>query len=230
MASAFHFITIFPELISSYLSFGLVGKAIEKQMVETGVHDLRTYADNKARSVDDRVYGGGPGMIFRPEPLARAIGAIKATLSDAYVIYPSPCGTVFTQEVAHRLSQKPALLFICGRYEGIDQRIIDREVDEELSLGDFVLAGGELPALAMAEACMRLVPGVIGHEDVHVEESFSQGLLEYPHYTRPDVFEGSAVPPVLLSGNHDEIRKWRQAQSQARTAARRPDLLKKITS
>lgn len=227
MVSEFHFITIFPDLIRQYLSFGLLGKALEKGLFAAKVHNLRDYAENKTQSVDDRVYGGGPGMVFRPEPLARAIQAIRETTPALYTIYPSPTGKPFVQADAARLVEKTALLFICGRYEGIDQRVIDRYVDEELSLGDFVLAGGELPALAMTEASARMIPAVIGHEDVHCEESFSAGLLEYPHYTRPETFDGMAVPPVLLSGNHAEIQKWREKMSIERTEARRPDLLKK---
>lgn len=221
------YLTIFPPIIEHYLSASLLGKAIEKGILESTVVDLRDFAENKSGSIDDRVYGGGPGMVFRPEPLAKAIRSLKEKDPSILVIYPSPSGRVFSQEEAKRLVRDhESLFFICGRYEGIDERIIEKEVDLELSLGDFILAGGELPALAISEACARLIPGVIGHADVHKEESFSDGLLEYPHYTRPELFEGMAVPDVLLSGHHEEIRKWRAEMSLKRTSNRRPDLVR----
>lgn len=234
-----HFITIFPNLITDYLKYGLMKKALDQGLFEIAVYDLRDYSDNKTRRVDDRVYGGGAGMVLSPEPLARAIGAVRATRpseANLHVVYPSPAGKPFVQADAVRFSKMTDILFICGRYEGIDERIIELYVDEECSLGDFVLTGGELPALAMTEAAARCIPQVIGHLDVHLEESFSHlgadgatgdGALEYPHYTRPECFEGRSVPSVLLSGHRAEIDAWRRMQSRVRTETRRPDLLKK---
>ncbi len=224
----FYFLTIFPDLVSHYLSFGLLGKALEKGLLRGEAIDLRAFAENKAQSVDDRVYGGGPGMVFRPEPLARAIGAVKGRDPAAHVIYATPAGRPFKQADALRLVEKKSLLFIAGRYEGIDQRIVEKYVDEELSIGDYILSGGELPSLVMAEAVARLVPGMIGHEAVHREESFCDDLLEYPHYTRPEVFEDMAVPKVLLSGNHRDIEAWRDDKRREKTAKVRPDLLKRM--
>lgn len=234
-----HFITIFPDLILDYLKYGLMKKAIDQGLFEIAVYDLRNYSDNKTRRVDARVYGGGPGMVLSPEPLARAIHTVRESLrphAALHVVYPSPAGKPFVQADAVRFSEMSDILFICGRYEGIDERIIELYVAEECSLGDFVLTGGELPALAMTEAAARCIPEVIGHDDVHREESFSHltadsatgdGALEYPHYTRPECFEGMTVPSVLLSGHRAEIDAWRRAQSHARTQMRRPDLLKK---
>lgn len=226
----YYFLTIFPQLIEHYLSFGLIGKAGKKGLFQASVYDLRQFAENKALSVDDRVYGGGPGMVFRPQPLARGIRAIEEKEPELRIIYPSPSGTPFTHADAERLLGYKAILFLCGRYEGIDERIIDHYVDEEISIGDFVLSGGELPALAIFEASVRFIPELIGHADATVEESFADGLLEYPHYTRPEEFEGMRVPDILLSGNHAEIQKWRQKMARQRTALRRPDLLAKKQS
>jgi len=226
MLRHFDILTIFPRFFDSYLSQGLVGKAVEKKIVEAAVHNLRDWAKDKHRMVDDVPYGGGDGMVFAPEPLSGAIEQIRRGHEKGRVIYLSCQGRLFNQSLAKELVQKwDRILLVCGRYEGIDQRVIDSVIDEEISVGDYVLAGGEVAALVVMDALIRLIPGVVGKENSLKEESFEWGLLEYPHYTRPEDFRGMKVPPVLLSGNHAEIRKWRVLEAVKKTLRQRPDLL-----
>ncbi len=229
MTQRFDILTLFPDSISSYLQSSLLGKAVEKSLVKYHLHQLRDYATDKHRRVDDEVYGGGEGMVFKPEPLASAIDAIRKDYRKGRIIYLSPQGRRLDQSIVSELSQYDELLLICGRYEGIDERVIQGWVDEEISLGDFVLCGGEIPALAIVEAVTRLIPGVVGKENSLVEETFSEGLLEYPQYTRPPDFRGMKVPEVLLQGNHQEIAHWRREEALRRTFLKRPDLLNALS-
>lgn len=228
MTQCFDILTLFPEALRPYLQASLLGKAAEKGLVQFHLHQLRDYATDKHRRVDDEVYGGGEGMVMKPEPLAAAIEAVSKDYRKGRVIYLSPQGRKLDQAIVRELSAYDEILLICGRYEGIDERILEGWVDEEISLGDFVLCGGELPALALVEALTRLVPGVVGKEASLREESFSDGLLEYPHYTRPPVFRGRSVPEILLQGNHGEIQAWRRKEALRRTLEKRPDLLEKL--
>ncbi|MFN4021609.1 MAG: tRNA (guanosine(37)-N1)-methyltransferase TrmD [Hydrogenophilus thermoluteolus] len=223
-------VTLFPEMFAALTEYGVTGRAAKRGRYTLVFHNPRDHTPLPHRQVDDRPYGGGPGMVMRPEPLTAAIRAAKTAQHAELgftgpVIYLSPQGKRFTQADAHRLAQYPAFTLLCGRYEGIDQRVIDLEVDEELSLGDFVLSGGELAAMVVLDATIRLLPGVLGDAESARRDSFQAGLLDHPHYTRPETFEGLRVPSVLLSGNHTAIQKWRQAQAMERTARRRPDLL-----
>jgi tRNA (guanine37-N1)-methyltransferase len=218
-------------MIQQALVAGIVGRAIERKMLNVVVHDLRDYTTDRHRVVDDVSYGGGPGMVLKPEPLFRALDAIEAMEeSRATVLLTSPQGTLLNQRMVERLSRQPRLVLLCGRYEGVDERVRSR-VDEEVSIGDYVVSGGELPALVVIDAVARMVPGVVGDEQSVAEDSFGRGLLDVPHYTRPAEIAGGPggaalkVPDVLLSGNHAEIRRWRKREALARTMARRPDLL-----
>jgi tRNA (guanine37-N1)-methyltransferase len=222
----FDIVTIFPKMVEAGLAEGVLARGIARGVVDVGVHDLRAHTTDRHRSVDDVPYGGGPGMVMKPEPLYRAVEAIKATrgLPDA-VILLTPQGRVFTQREAERLAGLSHVVLLCGRYEGIDERVRALVATDELSIGDFVVSGGELPALIIVDAVSRLIPGVVGDEQSVEQESFSRGLLDYPHYTRPAEFQGAAVPPVLLSGHHAEVERWRRRAALARTLERRPDLL-----
>jgi tRNA (guanine37-N1)-methyltransferase len=235
----FDIVTIFPAMVEQALGAGIVGRAIERGTLDVTIHDLRAFTIDRHRVVDDIPYGGGPGMVLKPEPMFGALDAIACDSEvAATVILTSPQGTPFTQEVAQRLSRLPRLALLCGRYEGVDERVRAR-VDEEISIGDYVLSGGELAALVIVDAVARLVPGVVGDEQSVVDDSFSRGLLDFPQYTRPAELTirgtGAAagdplkVPDVLLSGNHAEIRRWRKREAVARTLARRPDLLSAAT-
>jgi tRNA (guanine37-N1)-methyltransferase len=221
-------VTIFPAMVEQALTAGILGRAIERKVLDVRVHDLRAFTTDRHHVVDDVPYGGGPGMVLKPEPLVRALDALTAEAGKARVLLTSPQGTSLTQGVAERLSKSEHLVMLCGRYEGVDERVRAR-VDEEISIGDYVLSGGELPALVIVDAVARLVPGVVGDEQSVAEDSFSRGLLDFPQYTRPaEVTIGvsnAKVPDVLLSGNHAEIRRWRKRQAVARTLERRPDLL-----
>jgi tRNA (guanine37-N1)-methyltransferase len=219
-------VTIFPRMLSEPLADGIVGRARAAGLVAIHVHDLRDHTDDRHRSVDDAPFGGGPGMVMKPEPFFAALAAIRATRGtpDAVVML-TPAGVPFTQAGARRLVGLGHVVLLCGRYEGIDERVREALATEELSIGDYVLSGGEIPALAVVDAVARLVPGVVGDEQSVEGDSFTRGLLDYPHYTRPAEFEGRAVPPVLLSGHHGEIRRWRRNAALERTAERRPDLL-----
>ncbi len=218
-------VTIFPRFCDGPLGEGIVRRAIDRGLVDVRVHDLRDYTTDRHRSVDDVSYGGGPGMVFKPEPLFRAVDAIRAEAGIDAVILTSPQGRPFTQAAAERLAALGHIVVLCGRYEGVDDRVREALATEALSIGDFVLSGGELPALVIVDAVVRLQPGAVGDEDSVEEDSFSRGLLDYPHYTRPAEFRGWRVPDVLMSGNHAEIRRWRKREALARTLALRPDLL-----
>ena len=220
-------VTLFPRMIAGTLEFGVVGRAITRGLLSVGSEDPRAHTADVHRTVDDRPYGGGPGMVMKPEPLVAAIRAAHARLpSGSPRVYLSAQGEPFGQALAQELARGPGMLLIAGRYEGVDERVIELATDREVSVGDYVLSGGELPALTVIDAVARLLPGALGDERSSVEESFAQGLLDWPHYTRPEVFEGAAVPTVLLSGDHADIRRWRLKQALARTAQRRPDLLR----
>lgn len=223
-------ITLFPEMFAALTGSGITRRAIDRGLYALGFHNPRDFTSDPHRTVDDRPYGGGPGMVMLAEPLTQAIRAARAAQERALgrsgrVIYLSPQGRRLEQEVVLELAAEPALVLLCGRYEGVDQRLIDREVDEELSLGDFVLSGGELPAMVLLDAIVRQLPGALNTADSAQEDSFADGLLDCPHYTRPERYEDERVPEVLLSGNHAAIRRWRLKQSLGRTWLRRPDLL-----
>ena len=221
----FDVVTIFPAMVEAALSVGVVGRAIEKGLLEVKVHDLRDFTTDRHRSVDDQPFGGGPGMVMKVEPIFKALDAIEtARGTKGTVLLTSPQGAVFNQGLAARLSERKHLVLLCGRYEGVDERVRSR-VDEEISIGDYVLSGGELPALVVVDAVARFVPGVVGDDQSVAEDSFSRGLLDFPHYTRPAEIGGERVPDVLMSGNHGDIRRWRRRQSLARTLERRPELL-----
>ncbi len=215
-------ITLFPELFEAPLRISLLGKAIAAGVIEVEVHDLRRWGIGRHRSVDDEPYGGGAGMVMRPEPIFAAVEAVS--VGDAHVILLSPRGRVFDQARAQELARLPHLVLVCGRYEGVDERVAEHLADEELSIGDYVLAGGELAALVVIEATSRLVAGVVGNVESLENESHASGLLEYPHYTRPADFRGHRVPEVLLSGDHQAVAHWRAERSEEVTRERRPDL------
>ncbi|MFI5177175.1 MAG: tRNA (guanosine(37)-N1)-methyltransferase TrmD [Vicinamibacterales bacterium] len=219
-------ITIFPAMVDAALSEGVIGRARERGLVDIRVRDLREYTHDRHRSVDDVPYGGGPGMVMKPEPLFRAVEAIAAERGrPSAVVLMTPQGRRLTHAEAVRLSRLDHLVVICGRYEGVDERVAEALVTDEISIGDYVLSGGELPALVVIDAAVRLVPGVVGDAASVETDSFAEGLLDHPHYTRPAVFRGLAVPEVLVSGHHGEIDRWRRAERVRRTKARRPDLL-----
>jgi len=219
-------VTLFPEMIAGALGFGVVGRAVERGLLSVGTEDPRTHTSDVHRTVDDRPYGGGPGMVLKPEPMLAAIRAAHGRLPQGSPrIHLSAQGEPFDQARARELAALPGLLLVAGRYEGLDERVVELGIDRELSIGDYVLSGGELPALVVIDAIARLLPGALGDARSSVEDSFAEGLLDWPHYTRPEVFEGLGVPQVLLSGNHADIRRWRLEQAVARTWARRPDLI-----
>jgi tRNA (guanine37-N1)-methyltransferase len=221
----FHVITLFPEMFESPLGSGMVARAIKAGLISVTVHPLRPFGLGAYRQVDDTPYGGGSGMVMRPEPIAAAIDQVLASRAGLWRVLMTPQGEPLTQARVRELAERrPGLLLIAGRYEGIDERV-RALVDCELSIGDYVLSGGELPALVVIEAVARLVPGVLGNPDSLREESFSDATLEYPQYTRPEEFRGMRVPEVLLSGDHERVRRWRAEQALARTRQRRPDLL-----
>ena len=223
----FHIITIFPEYFDSPLKHGVIGKAISSGLLQVQPVDLRAFTTDRHRTTDDRPYGGGAGMVMIPEPLSKAIITTKAGKEDIPVILFSPSGRLLTHKLATKLSKHDEIILICGRYEGIDQRIVERFVDMELSIGDFVLSGGEPAALVLIDAVGRLIPGVLGSEDSASNDSFATGLLEHPHYTRPRSFMGMEVPEVLVSGDHKKIEEWRRRKSLELTLKRRPELLDK---
>jgi tRNA (guanine37-N1)-methyltransferase len=219
-------VTLFPDMISGALKFGIVGRALERGLLSVGTEDPRAHTSDPHRTVDDRPYGGGPGMVLKPEPMLAAIEAARSRLpTGSPRIYLSAQGEPFGQRQAEALAALPGFVLVAGRYEGLDERAVMLGIDRELSMGDYVLSGGELPALVVIDAVARLLPGALGDERSSVEESFAAGLLDWPHYTRPEVYEGLTVPQVLLSGNHADIRRWRLGQAVARTWQRRPDLI-----
>lgn len=224
---SFNIITIFPEMFDAFLNYGIISKAVQKNIIEITLLNVRDFSKNKYGSIDDRPYGGGAGMLMNFEPLYLAIQYAKSLFEYATVIYLSPQGKIFQQKHIKKLITKKKIIFICGRYEGIDQRIIDDQIHEEWSIGNYIMSGGELAAMVMIDAISRLIPGVIKTEASIKEESFSNYLLDYPHYTRPKIINKLSVPKVLLSGNHKKIRLWRLQQSLGQTWIKRPDLLKK---
>jgi tRNA (guanine37-N1)-methyltransferase len=222
-------ITLFPDAFEAMSSMGVTGRAIEDGKVNVKVTNPRDFASDKHRSVDDRPYGGGPGMVMTVEPLRSAIIAAKARQSeDCQVSLLSPQGQRLDQNAIRELAERPGLILVCGRYEGIDERLIDLEVNEEWSIGDFVISGGELAAAVLIDAVARMVPGVLGDEESAQQDSFMNGLLDHPHFSRPELIEDLQVPPVLLSGDHEAIRKWRRKQALGKTWQKRPDLLENI--
>ena len=222
----FGVVTLFPELCAPFAQQGVVGRAVKSGILAVDYFNPRDYTHDRHRTVDDRPYGGGPGMLMMVEPLKQAITAAKQSGGEGTrVIYLSPQGKPLTQKGVRTLVEYDSMVLVCGRYEGIDERVIERYVDEEWSIGDYVLSGGELPAMVLMDAVARLVPGVLGHHASAIEDSFAEGLLDCPHYTRPEVLDGESVPEVLLSGDHEKIRQWRLQQSLGRTWLRRPELL-----
>ena len=219
-------VSLFPEMFSAVTEHGVTGRAVAQGLVSVSHSNPRDFTADRHRTVDDRPYGGGPGMVMKIEPLRQAIAAAReAAGPGARVVYLSPQGGRFDHRRAVALAREAALVLVAGRYEGVDERLLETEVDEELSIGDYVLSGGELAAMVVIDAVTRQLPGVLGHEQSAQEDSFADGLLDCPHYTRPEEYRGRQVPEVLLSGNHEEIRRWRLKQALGRTFERRPDLL-----
>jgi len=222
----FHLITIFPDMLDA-LHYGVVGRAIDNKIIWLHRHNPRDFADSAHGYIDDRPYGGGPGMVMQAPPLAKAIAAAKNTHPDATTLYLSPQGKPLTQALAKTLSQQTALILLAGRYEGVDQRLLDSAIDQEISVGDFIVSGGELPAMLLIDAITRLLPNVLGEPQSAIHDSFSDHLLDHPCYTRPEQFAGLSVPNVLKSGDHQAIRRWRLQQSLGKTWQKRPDLIKR---
>ena len=223
----FDIVTIFPGMFAAPLAGGVVGRAIARGVLAVAVHDLRDFTSDRHRVVDDVPFGGGPGMVLKPEPLFEAVDAIRRTAGEPdAVVLTTPQGRRFTQAEAARLSRLRHVVILCGRYEGVDDRVREHLATEELSIGDYVLSGGELPALVIVDAAARLVPGVVGDEASVARESFADGRLDYPHYTRPAEYRGWTVPDVLVSGHHGRIEQWRRREALRRTVRRRPDLLR----
>ncbi|HET8678268.1 MAG TPA: tRNA (guanosine(37)-N1)-methyltransferase TrmD [Blastocatellia bacterium] len=225
----FEIITIFPEIFREVFDFGIIRRAREAGLIEILVHDLRDYTHDRHRQVDDRPFGGGAGMVMKPGPLFRAIEAITHGDPDARAVLLSPQGRLFSQSVAEEFSRQEKLVLICGRYEGIDERVVEHAVTDEVSIGDYVLSGGEIPAMVVVDAVTRLIPGALGCQESSERESFADDLLDYPHYTRPAVYRGLKTPDVLTSGNHAEIEAWRRRKAVEKTARRRPDLIRKAS-
>ncbi|MGI5851306.1 MAG: tRNA (guanosine(37)-N1)-methyltransferase TrmD [Clostridiales bacterium] len=219
-------LTLFPEMFEPILGASILGRAREKGILTINPINIREFAKNKHRQTDDYPYGGGPGMVMSPQPLFDAFYHVLDGSPDAKVVYFSPQGKTLNQEMAKEYARQSHLVLLCGHYEGVDQRVIDRFVDEEISIGDYILTGGELPSMVFIDCVSRLVPGVLGSAISVQDESFSNGLLEYPHYTRPQTYEGMSVPEVLLSGHHENIDRWRKKESLRNTLIKRPDLLK----
>ena len=222
-------VSLFPEMVAAIAEFGVVGRAQRRELISLDIENPRDHTTDAHRTVDDRPYGGGPGMVMKVEPVAAALEALQSKLPRGCpVVYLSPQGSVFDQATAKRFSDLPGMVLLAGRYEGIDERLIELHVDEELSLGDFVLSGGEIAAMAVIDAVVRLLPGVLGDDESAVQDSFVEGLLDHPHYTRPEEIAGKVVPEVLLSGDHAQIARWRNKQALGRSFLRRPDLLEKL--
>ncbi len=219
-------LTLFPEFVSSLSKWSIIGRAIETKILDLACINIRDYSKNKHKKVDDYSYGGGPGMVMTPEPIVDAIESVKA--EESRIIYMSPQGKTLDQDMVNSLSNEKHLILLCGHYEGIDNRVINNHIHEEISVGDYVLTGGEIPAMVLIDAVTRLLPGVLASEESYSDESHYNGLLEYPQYTRPNQFRGLKVPDVLLSGNHKEIEKWRHYESLKATYLKRPDLLEKV--
>ena len=218
-------ITLFPEMFAALSEFGISGRAVKGGLAKLQFWNPRDFTSDRHRTVDDKPFGGGPGMLMKTEPLLAAVEAAKAAIEDAPVLYLSPQGRPLNQGAVNEMAARPSLILLCGRYQGIDARVIDAVVDEEWSVGDFVLSGGELAAMALIDAMLRLQPGALGDADSARQDSLADGLLHWPEYTRPQVFQGQEVPPVLLSGDHEAIERWRQQQRLVVTQRKRPDLL-----
>jgi len=223
----FDILSLFPEMFESLIDFGIIGRAVKRGQIEINLLNLRDFAEGPHLVTDDRPFGGGDGMVMKPEPIVRALESISTGKGETSVILLTPQGQPFTQSIARGLATLQQIVLVCGRYEGVDERVRSSYVDTELSIGDYILTGGELPAMIVVDAVSRLIPGVLGGARSNREESFEDHFLEYPHYTRPRVFQGQEVPSVLLSGNHRRIQVWRRTQSIRRTLERRPDLLEK---
>jgi len=224
----FDVVTIFPDLINQNLNFGIIGRAINEEKIQVSTHDPRKYSSKPTKRIDDKPYGGGPGMVMEAEPIIKAIEKAKQNSKKPYVVYVSPQGSLFDQNKAIKLSKEKHLIFISGRYEGIDQRVIDYCVDEEISVGDYVLSGGELPCLLLIDSISRQIKGVLGDYDSVEKDSFYDGLLKHPQFTRPESSKYGKVPKVLLSGDHETIRLWKKKQSLLNTITKRPELLKDV--
>ena len=225
----FGVVSLFPEMVGTIGEYGVVGRAEQRGLISLDVENPRDHTSDVHRTVDDRPYGGGPGMVMKVAPVAAAIDAAKGKLPEGCpVVYLSPQGQVFDQAMARRFAELPGLVLLAGRYEGIDERLIESHIDAEVSLGDFVLSGGEIAAMAVIDAIVRLLPGVLGDDESAAQDSFMEGLLDHPHYTRPEEIEGRKVPDVLLSGDHAEIARWRYQQALGRSYMRRPDLVEKL--
>ena len=225
-------LTLFPQMFQDPFSVGILKRAIDQKLIQVNIHNIRDYTHDKHHTVDDYAYGGGAGMVLKPEPIFEAVESVKSDISPeeakaSPIILLTPQGRLFNQQIAQELSKYSRLILICGRYEGVDERVREHLVTDEISIGDYVLGGGEMAAMVVIEAVTRLLPGVLGSEASALDDSHATGLLEYPQYTRPDVYKGWAVPDVLLSGNHAQIDKWRRQQSIIRTLKRRPELLDK---
>jgi tRNA (guanine37-N1)-methyltransferase len=223
----FDIITIFPEIFRGVFEFGIIRRAVEAGLIEINLHDLRDYTFDRHHQVDDRPFGGGAGMVMKPEPLFRAIEAITHANESATVVMLSPQGRLFTQAAAEELANRERVVMICGRYEGVDERVIEEMTDDELSIGDVVLSGGEIPAMVVVDAVTRLIPGALGCSESAERDSFADGWLDYPHYTRPAEYRGLKVPDVLMSGHHGEIEKWRRRKALEKTLRQRPDLIER---
>jgi tRNA (guanine37-N1)-methyltransferase len=221
-------ITLFPELVKAVVGCGVVGRAADQGLLELNCWNPRDYTSDRHRTVDDRPYGGGPGMLMKVQPLQDTIQAVRQYSRKATLVYLSPQGILVKQDRLAQQVEQGSVIFLCGRYEGIDERLIQQEVDEEWSIGDYVISGGELAAMVCIDAMTRLIPGALGHEQSALQDSFSEGMLDCTHYTRPEEFQGIKVPDVLMNGNHQEIQNWREKQSLGRTWQRRPDLLEHI--
>lgn len=221
-------LSLFPAYFKGPFDESMIAQAKKKGILEIDLIDIRDFADNKHQRVDDRPYGGGPGMVLMPEPVTKAIRSVRTAKS--HVVYLTPQGEMLTAAMCRELAAYDHLVLLCGHYEGVDERALESDVDRRVSIGDYVLTNGCLAAIVLVDACVRFVPGVIGHESAAEEDSFEQGILDYPHYTRPEMFEGRAVPEVLLSGNHQKIKEWRHQQAMTLTERVRPDLIKKLKS
>ncbi|RLB28606.1 MAG: tRNA (guanosine(37)-N1)-methyltransferase TrmD [Deltaproteobacteria bacterium] len=223
----FDILSIFPEMFTFLIDYGIVGRAVERGKIKINVVNIRDFSEGPHLMTDDRPFGGGDGMVMKPEPIFRALESIPKLEGERKVILLTPQGQLFNQSIAWSLCELQQIILVCGRYEGVDERVRSRYVDTEISIGDYILTGGELPAMIIVEVVSRLIPGILGGARSNLEESFEDYLLEYPQYTRPRVFKGDEVPSVLLSGDHEKVRLWRRTQSIKRTLERRPDLLEK---
>ena len=218
-------ITLFPEMVEQVVKYGVVGRAADQSLINLECWNPRNYTLDKHRTVDDRPYGGGPGMLMKVQPLEETIQAVREKNPQAQLVYLSPQGKPVDQDMLAKQINTGSVIFLCGRYEGVDERLVQQEVDQEWSIGDYIISGGELAAMVCIDAMTRLIPGALGHEQSAQQDSFSDGLLDYPHYTRPEEYKGMKVPEVLMNGNHRHIEDWRERQSLGRTWQRRPDLL-----